>query len=86
MNHPGPTAHNRRAVRVVAERRAFFTPKTLAQYLALSERTVRDMLARKPDRGPIIPSYLIQGSRRVDPADVDAYLARCKDIDARSAA
>ena len=74
------------AMRVLNERRAFFTPKTLAQYLAISERTVRDMLADKPDRGPVLPSYLIQGSRRIDPADVDAYLARCKAIDARSQA
>lgn len=27
------------------ERRAFFTPKTLALYLSVSERTVRSMLA-----------------------------------------
>ena len=73
-------------VHVISERRAFFSPRTLATYLEISERTVRDMLADKPGRGPIIPSYLIQGSRRIDPADVDAYLARCKDTDARRAA
>jgi excisionase family DNA binding protein len=50
--------------------RPFFTARTLAQYLALSERTVRQMLA-----DGVIPSYLIGGSRRGDPADVDAYLA-----------
>jgi excisionase family DNA binding protein len=53
------------------ERRAFFTPKTLAQYLALSERTVRSMLAAGK-----IPSYRVEGARRIDPADVDSYLAR----------
>jgi excisionase family DNA binding protein len=57
------------AVTVLTQRRAFFTPKSLAQYLAVSERTVRSMLAKGT-----IPSYLIEGSRRVDPADVDAYL------------
>ena len=53
------------------ERRAFFTPKTLAQHLAISERTVRSMLA-----AGAIPSYRIEGARRIDPADVDSYLAR----------
>jgi excisionase family DNA binding protein len=62
------------AVTVVTERRAFFTPKTLAQFLAVSERTVRSMLAKGT-----IPSYLIEGSRRIDPADVDAYLSGCRD-------
>ena len=59
---------------VATERRAFFTPKTLAAYLALSERTVRQMLADH-----VIPSYVIGGARRIDPADVDAYLERCRD-------
>jgi excisionase family DNA binding protein len=59
------------SVRVTdTERRAFFTPKTLAAYLAVSERTVRSMLkARK------IASYRVEGARRIDPADVDHYLA-----------
>jgi excisionase family DNA binding protein len=52
------------------ERRAFFTPRTLAQYLALSERTVRSMLSAGK-----LPSYRIEGARRIDPADVDRYLA-----------
>lgn len=52
------------------ERRAFFTPKTLAQYLSLSERTVREML-----RQGILPSYRVEGARRIDPDDVDSYLA-----------
>jgi excisionase family DNA binding protein len=55
-------------------RRPFFTPKTLAEYLALSERTVREML-----RNGALPSYRIEGSRRIDPADVDAYLAAHRD-------
>ncbi len=52
------------------ERRAFFTPKTLATYLALSERTVREMLRRGA-----LPSYRVGGARRIDPSDVDSYLA-----------
>jgi excisionase family DNA binding protein len=53
------------------QRRAFFTPRTLAQYLSLSERTVRSMLAAGK-----IASYRVEGARRIDPADVDSYLAR----------
>jgi excisionase family DNA binding protein len=52
----------------------FFTPKTLAAYLNLSERTVRQMLA---DRA--IASYRVAGARRIDKTDVDAYLARHRD-------
>lgn len=58
------------AITVLTERRAFFTPRTLAEYLAVSERTIRSMLSRGT-----IPSYLIEGSRRIDPADVDIYLS-----------
>ncbi len=53
------------------ERRAFFTPETLAAYLSLSGRTIRDMLKRGE-----IPSYKIRGARRIDPDDVDRYLAK----------
>jgi excisionase family DNA binding protein len=62
------------AIRVDTERQGFFTPKTLAAYLALSERTVRQLLADSA-----IPSYRIAGSRRIDPIDVDNYLRRCRD-------
>jgi excisionase family DNA binding protein len=61
-------------VTVVTERRCFFTARTLADFLAVSERTVRQMLA-----DGVIPSYRIAGSRRIDPVDVDAYLAGCRD-------
>ncbi|MDQ3607611.1 MAG: helix-turn-helix domain-containing protein [Actinomycetota bacterium] len=50
--------------------RPFYTVAKLASRLSLSERTVKDLLARGT-----IPSYRVAGSRRVDPADVDAYLA-----------
>jgi excisionase family DNA binding protein len=60
------------SVRVTSlERRAFFTPRTLAQYLGVSDRTVRSMLAAGK-----IASYRVEGSRRIDPADVDKYLAQ----------
>ena len=49
----------------------FFTPKALAEYLSISERTVRDMLSKQR-----IPSYKVEGQRRIDPADVERYLAR----------
>jgi excisionase family DNA binding protein len=61
-------------ITVLTERRAFFTPRMLAAYLAVSERTVRQMLA-----DGVIPSYRIAGSRRIDPVDVDAYLAGCRE-------
>ncbi len=55
-------------------RQAFFTSRSLAAYLALSERTVRELL-----RIGAIPSYKVAGSRRIDPVDVDAWLAACRD-------
>ena len=55
------------------ERRSFFTPKTLAQYLSLSERSVRRMIAERA-----IASYRVGGSRRVRPEDVEIYLEQRK--------
>jgi excisionase family DNA binding protein len=63
-------------IAVLTERRAFFTPKTLAAYLAVSERTVRGWIA-----DATIPSYRIEGSRRIDPVDVDAFVASCRCTD-----
>jgi excisionase family DNA binding protein len=60
------------AVRVSKqELRPFLTPKTLAEYLSISERAVREMLSKQR-----IPSYKVEGQRRIDPADVEQYLAR----------
>jgi len=56
------------------ELRPFFTPKPLAEYLSISERTVRDMLSKQR-----IPSYKVEGQRRIDPTDVEQYLARNRD-------
>lgn len=50
--------------------RPFYTIKTLAKRLTLSTRTVEAMLRRGT-----IPSYKVEGARRIDPDDVDRYLA-----------
>ena len=58
------------AIRVIEEeRRPFFTPRALAEFLSVSDRTVRQML-----HDGRIPSYKVEGMRRIDPADVDRYL------------
>jgi excisionase family DNA binding protein len=53
-----------------AGQRALLTPRGLAEYLSLSERTVRELL-----RTGELPSYKVAGARRVDPDDVEAWLA-----------
>jgi excisionase family DNA binding protein len=60
-------------VKILEPRRPFFTPRSLAAYLSVSERTVRAWIA-----DGTIDSYLIGGSRRIDPVDVDAYVAMCR--------
>lgn len=47
----------------------FFTERTLAAYLAVSDRTVRNWIRRGE-----LPSYKLGASRRIDPADVAAFL------------
>jgi excisionase family DNA binding protein len=47
----------------------FFTERTLAAYLAVSDRTIRNWIRRGE-----LPSYKLGASRRIDPADVDAFL------------
>lgn len=49
----------------------FFTERTLAAYLAVSDRTIRNWIRRGE-----LPSYKLGASRRIDPADVDAFLAQ----------
>ncbi len=62
------------ALRVIKEeRRPVFTPKTLAAYLEISERTARQMIA---DRR--IESFRVEGQRRILAEDVDAYVARTR--------
>jgi excisionase family DNA binding protein len=53
---------------------AFFTERTLASFLAVSDRTIRNWIRRGE-----MPSYKLGGSRRIDPADVDDFLARHRD-------
>jgi excisionase family DNA binding protein len=50
---------------------AFFTERTLAAYLAVSDRTIRNWIRRGE-----LASYKLGASRRIDPADVDAFLAK----------
>jgi excisionase family DNA binding protein len=52
----------------------FFTERTLATYLAVSDRTIRNWIRRGE-----LPSYKLGASRRIDPADVDAFLAQRRD-------
>ena len=55
-------------------RRQLFTPETLAAYLNISERTLRELLRQRE-----IPSYKLGGSRRIAPEDVDAWLRAHRD-------
>lgn len=52
----------------------FFTERTLAAYLAVSDRTIRNWIRRGE-----LPSYKLGASRRIDPADVEDFLARHRD-------
>lgn len=52
----------------------FFTERTLAAHLAVSDRTIRNWIRRGD-----LPSYKLGASRRIDPADVDDFLARHRD-------
>lgn len=54
--------------------RPFFTIKSLAQRLAVSQRTVENLVSSGQ-----ITSYTIGTARRIDPDDVDSYLARRRD-------
>lgn len=53
---------------------AFFTERTLAAYLSVSDRTIRNWIRRGE-----LPSYKLGASRRIDPADVEDFLARHRD-------
>lgn len=53
---------------------AFFTERTLASFLAVSDRTIRNWIRRGE-----LPSYKLGASRRIDPADVEDFLARNRD-------
>ncbi len=53
---------------------SFFTERSLAAYLAVSDRTIRNWIRRGE-----LPSYKLGAARRIDPADVDAFLHRHRD-------
>jgi excisionase family DNA binding protein len=57
------------ALTVITERQAWFTPETLA-----ADRQVRNWVSEG-----LLVSYKIGGSRRFDPADVDAFVAQFRD-------
>lgn len=50
---------------------AFFTERSLAEYLAVSDRTIRNWIRRGE-----LASYKLGAARRIDPADVEEFLAR----------
>lgn len=52
----------------------FFTERSLAAYLAVCDRTVRNWIRRGE-----LPSYKLGAARRIDPADVEDFLARHRD-------
>ncbi|MBS1882485.1 MAG: helix-turn-helix domain-containing protein [Actinobacteria bacterium] len=58
-------------VRAKASGPNFFTERTLAAYLAVSDRTIRNWIRRGD-----LPSYKLGASRRIDPADVEDFLDR----------
>lgn len=53
---------------------SFYTERTLAEFLAVSDRTIRNWIRRGE-----LPSYKLGASRRIDPADVEDFLARHRD-------
>ena len=60
--------------RKVTEGLAFYTERSLADYLAVSDRTIRNWIRRGE-----LASYKLGASRRIDPADVEDFLARHRD-------
>ncbi|HET9152653.1 MAG TPA: helix-turn-helix domain-containing protein [Solirubrobacterales bacterium] len=62
-------AVGRRGMEAKSTAPSFFTERTLAAYLAVSDRTVRNWIRRGE-----LPSYKLGASRRIDPADVAAFL------------
>jgi excisionase family DNA binding protein len=56
---------------IQTEREAWFTPDSLASYLQVSDRMIRKWVAEGRLR-----SYKLDGCRRFDPADVEAFVAQ----------
>jgi excisionase family DNA binding protein len=61
-------------ITIDTERRPWFTPDTLAAYLHVSDRLIRKWVAEGR-----LHSYKLDGCRRFDPADVDAFVAALRD-------
>jgi excisionase family DNA binding protein len=57
-----------------AQSETFFTERSLAAYLAVSDRTIRNWIRRGE-----LPSYKLGAARRINPADVDAFLEARRD-------
>lgn len=55
-------------------RPTFFTERTLADFLAVSDRTIRNWI-----KSGKLPSYKLGAARRIDPADVEDFLSRHRD-------
>ncbi|MEZ5076640.1 MAG: helix-turn-helix domain-containing protein [Solirubrobacterales bacterium] len=66
-----PSALDSRGMKRKTAPVAFFTERSLAAYLAVSDRTIRNWIRRGE-----LPSYKLGASRRIDPADVESFLAR----------
>jgi excisionase family DNA binding protein len=62
------------SMRAKAPGPAFFTERTLAAYLAVSDRTIRNWIRRGE-----LSSYKLGAARRIDPTDVEDFLARHRD-------
>ena len=69
--HPVQTALSggKKDMEAKASGPTFFTERSLATYLAVSDRTVRSWIRRGE-----LPSYKLGASRRIDPADVATFL------------
>jgi excisionase family DNA binding protein len=60
---------DRRCMETKSSAPSFFTERSLAAYLSVSDRSVRNWIRRGE-----LPSYKLGASRRIDPADVAAFL------------
>lgn len=67
---PALARHRQLELAPATKVRAFFTERSLAEYLAVSDRTIRTWIRRGE-----LASYKLGGSRRIDPRDVDTFLA-----------
>jgi excisionase family DNA binding protein len=67
-------AGGKKGMQAKASGPSFFTERTLADYLAVSDRTVRNWIRRGE-----LPSYKLGAARRIDPTDVKDFLSRHRD-------